>query len=378
MKYHFDYVSRHFRDLMEPAVQRSHAFDAPLSFRVFKNAFIAPYYEWNHSIGCAIDESGDAIKDSECIEWKEDASFYKLDTAAKEHKRVVFLGFLLTGFGHSYTDDLRKLWFLETEEYKSMASLGYELVYTTSWNQTIPENIWEIFRMAGIDIKRSTHITELTQYDEIVIPDNSFRATDSGRIYCKEYVRLLERIKAEIPDPDDCPSKVYFTRTKFSANSKNEYGEKAIERVFRKMGYTVIAPEECPLARQFQLIRGCDSFASTDGSVAHLSLFAKPGTHVTIIVKADYLNFHQVAINELADLDVTYVQAHHSSKANPSYPWWGPFYLCINRFLEKYAGRPLLHLPYWMQLPYWEYTENIPYRAFRRMKRIFRRVTHRL
>ena len=355
MKYHFDCISQGLKDLIEPASLVLHSFDAPLSFRVFKNAYVAPYFEWNHSIGCVIDENGVAVKDSECIEWKENADFYKLDTAEQEHKKAIFLGFLLTGFGHSYTDDLRKFWFLETEKFKSLEALGYEMVYVTSWNRPIPDGTWEIFQLADIDITQARHITNLTRFDEVIVPDNSLRAMDYGRIYCKEYVYLLDRIKAKIADTGDGPSKVYFTRTKFTTHSLKEYGEKKIERVFRRLGYTVIVPEEYPILRQLQLIHGCSSFAATDGSVAHLSLFAKPNTPITVIIKANYLNFHQVMINELADLDVTYVEAHHSSKANPLYPWWGPFYLCINRYLERFVGHPLFHLPYWMCLSYWEY-----------------------
>lgn len=378
MTYHFDYISKELKSLIYPATVVSHRFDAILSFRVFKNAFIAPYYEWNHSIGCIIDESGEAVKDSECIEWKENSNYYRLETAKQEQKKVIFLGFLLTGFGHSYTDNLRKLWFLETEEFKSLAEQGYELVYTTSLNRPIPQNTWEIFQLAGIDITQSRHITELTRFDEIIVPDNCLRAMDYGRVYCKEYLHMLNRIREHIPELENCPSKIYFTRTKFSANSKKEYGEKDIERVFRSKGYTILAPEEYPVLKQLQLVRGCDCFASTEGSVGHLSLFAKRNTAVTIVVKANYLNFHQVMINELADLDVTYIQAHHSSRANSSYPWWGPFYLCINHYLERYIGHPLLHLPFWLRFSYWEYSRNIPYRVYNRIRKYGRNIVNYL
>lgn len=377
MKYTYDFISKKLRNIIEPAGAVSHSFDTPLSFRVFKNAIIAPYYEWNHSIGCVIDENGKAVKDSGCIEWKEDAGYYDLETVVSEHKKVIFLGFLLTGFGHSYTDDLRKFWFLETDEYKTLAEQGYELVYTTSWNRPLPPNDWEIFQLAGIDITQSRQITALTRFDEVIIPDNSLRAMDYGRVYSKEYVTLIDRIKDRIPAPADTPSKVYFTRTKFSVHSLKEYGEKDIESVFRNLGYTIIAPEEYPLLEQLRIVRGCDCFAATDGSVAHLSLFAKPNTAVTIIVKANYLNFHQVMINELADLDVTYVQAHHSSRANRDYPWWGPFYLCINRYLERYAGISIPHLPYWLQPSYWEYCSgNVLHKIYSRLRMAYWNLTH--
>lgn len=377
MKSNYAFISKELRDIIEPAGAVPHSFDTPLSFRVFKNAIIAPYYEWNHSIGCVIDENGKAVKDSECIEWKEDAGYYSIETAVSEHKRVIFLGFLLTVFGHSYTDDLRKFWFLDTEDYKSLSELGYEPVYTTSWNRPLPKSTLEFFQLAGIDITGSRHITTLTRFDEVVIPDNSLRAMDYGRIYSEEYIKLIDRIINRIPVPQDSPSKVYFTRTKFGVHSLKDNGEKNIERVFREMGYTIIAPEEYPILEQLQFVRGCDCFAATDGSVAHLSLFAKPNTAVTIIVKANYLNFHQVMINELADLDVTYVQAHHSSRANRNYPWWGPFYLCINRYLERYAGHSIPHLPYWLHPSYWEYCSgNVLHKIYSRLRMAFWNLTH--
>ena len=371
MKYHFECVSKGFKDLIEPAASVSHSFDTSLSFRLFNNAMVAPYYEWNHSIGCVIDENGEVVKDSECLEWKENAGYYQLDTAESEHKKVIFLGFLLTVFGHSYTDNLRKLWFLDTEEYKAMTEQGYELVYTTGWNRPIPKNVADVFQLAGIDITQARHITTLTRFDEVIIPDNCFRATDLGRIYCNEYIDLLNRIKSSIPETEDGPSKVYFTRTKYKAASRKEYGEKSIERVFRRMGYAVVAPEELPVLEQFQLIRGCDCFAATEGSVSHLSLFAKPGTAVAILTKANYLNVHQVMINELADLDVTYIEANHSSRTDKSYPWWGPFYLCINRYLVRFVGHPICYLPYWLRPSYWEYySGNILHRVYHRIKRV--------
>ena len=372
MNYNFNYISRQLRAIKEPAIHHPHKFEKKLGCGVYKNAYVAPYYDWDKSIGCVIDEKGKAVKDSECLEWKENERYYHLEESECEHKKVVFLGFILTVFGHSYTDDLRKLWFLETNECNTLLSEGAELVYTTSWNLPLPKQVIEMLALAGYDITQAHHIKDLTQFDEVYVPDNSFVASDYGRLYCDAYSEAVERIKSSIPDGKAWGEKIYFSRVKFSKGKKREYGEKSVERVFKKMGYTIIAPEDYSIVEQIQILKQCKQFAATEGSVAHLSLFCKPQTKVVIINKAVYLNFHQVMINEYADLDVTYIEAHHSIKADKDFPWWGPFYLCVNRYLEQYVGHRILHIPYWLLPSYWEYTRNILYRCYNRIRKVFR------
>ena len=372
MNYNFDYISPELKSIIEPAILHTHKFESKLGCRVFKNAYVCPYFDWDKSIGCVIDEIGKVVKDSECIEWKENEDYYNLGESVFEGKTVVFLGFLLTGFGHSYTDDLRKLWFLETEECKLLLQQGARLVYTTSWNNPIPDSVMEIVRMAGFDISQARHITSITQFDEVYVPDNSFIASDNGRLYCDVWAKSIERIRNSVPIANLRIDKVYFSRSKFIRGKKKEYGEKAIERVFRKKRYTIIYPEDHSIIEQIQMVKQCKSFASTEGSVAHLSLFCRSGTEVMIVCKANYLNFHQVMINEYADLNVTYIEAHHSIKVDKLHPWWGPFYLCVNRHLELYVGHRVFHLPYWMMPSYWEYTRNILYKCYNRIRKLLK------
>lgn len=369
MKYTFDYISKQLREIIEPATRQPHKFDAVLGYRSFHNAYVAPYVGWTKSIGCIIDADGQEVKDSECIEWKEDATFFNTNDSLEEHKKVVFLGFLLTGFGHSYTDDLRKLWFLKTEEYKSLLQNGYEVVYTTSWNRPIPRPVMDIISLAGFDLNKARHVTRLTRFDDIIIPDNCFKSTPSGRIYSQEYAEMIDRIKQAVPSSKGGCSKIYFTRASFTSNSKKEYGEHEIERVFERIGYKIVVPEAYSVVEQIQMVRNCTHFASSEGSVSHLSLFCQPGTEVVIINKASYLNFHQVLINEFADLNVTYIEANHSSRVNPEYPWWGPFYFYVNRYMEAFVKHPIPHLPYWLKFSYWEYTRNVLYRIYNRTRK---------
>lgn len=371
MVYDFSFVSPQLRNIIEPATLHSHKMDRTLGCRVFKNAIVAPYIDWDKSVGCVIDESGKVVKESEYYEWRESESFYKMGSHYCEHKKAIFIGFILTVFGHTFTDNFRKLWFLNTSECARLLNGGAVLVYTTNYNQTLPAIAFQMCELAGYDIMQALHITELTQFDEVYIPDNCFTASNFGRLYNNAYVDIINRIKSNVPSGKVLGDKIYFSRTKFSGVSKREYGEKALERVFKKKGYTIIYPEDYSIIEQIQMVRQCEAFASTEGSVAHLSLFCKSGTHVTIINKANYLNCHQVTINEIADLNVTYVEAHHSIKAEKEHPWWGPFYLCVNKYLEHYVGHRVVHLPYWLRPSYWAYSRCILYRCYNRIRKLF-------
>ena len=370
MTYDFQYISEDLKRMIEPATRLSHFFEAQLGTRVFEDAWVAPYLHWDNSIGGVIGRDGAAVKDSECLEWKEDSAYYDTTDSLREHKRVIFLGFLLVGFGHAYTDDLRKLWFLKTDECKALVQEGYELVYTTSWNRPIPPAVWEVFQLAGLDLGGARHITRLTRFDTVVVPDNCFKAADTGRIYCKEFADLIGCINAAVPDRDMGVPRVYFSRSHYMAGQSKERGEKDIERVFQKLGYQIVFPEEHSVSEQIQLVRNCDHFAATEGSIAHLSLFCRPDTDVVIINKANYLNFHQITINELAGLNVTYIEAHHSLRANPDHPWWGPFYLCVTRYLERFVQQPIPRLPYWIRFSYWAYSRNILFKVYNRSRKI--------
>lgn len=75
MSYIFDYISPRLRSIIEPATLHTHSFDKKLGCRYYNHAYVAPYFYWDKSIGCVLDEKGKSIKDSECVEWKENEVF---------------------------------------------------------------------------------------------------------------------------------------------------------------------------------------------------------------------------------------------------------------------------------------------------------------
>mgnify|MGYP002524441012 FL=1 len=351
--------------ILKPAIENSHYSHRQLGCKIYNHAYIAPFYNWRISIGGVADDTKTAIVDSRNAEWEESFEPYENTIPKVEHKVVIFIGVIIAGFGHCFTDDLRKLWFLHTKQCRELLHSGAEIVYTTDINQALPLYARQILQYAGADISSAIHITELTQFDKIIVPDNSFYAQPYGRCYTIEYINSIAAIKNSIVSIScqiDVPEKIYLSRSKFSKRpeSRSEQGEEVIEHQMNKIGYVSIIPEEYSFAEQIYLVSHCKYLATTEGSIAHIVVFCQPHCHVTLFCKARYLNFHQVALNQLANVDVTYVEAHHSLKMNKEIPWYGPFYLCVTSYFEKYLGYRVPHIPYFLRISFWKYMRIVP------------------
>ena len=272
----------------------------------------------------------------------------------------IFIGSFHPVYGHAITDDLRKLWFLNTEEGKRLIAEGYEVVYITTTDSKMPEWHLHILELAGVDTSKLVHLHTTTKYEKIVVPDDSFSGENGLLCYTEVFRSTVETIKANVRQSDfykQAPDNgsYYFTRVGCNDITR-EMGEPALEKVFRKHGYEIIEPERLPFEQQVSLLMKCRRFASTEGSVSHASIFCNQDSEVVILRKADYENKYSVMIADFVDNRTVFIDAHHSSKANPELPMLGPFYLCVTTYLKKYFNRNArgaflaLRPSYWLYL----------------------------
>ena len=271
------------------------------------------------------------------------------------NNKVIFIGSLNNCWGNVISDLFSHLWFVITPECKKLRQEGWTFVCISQYSrQEEPRYLREILKAVGIDEKELYWVDgdNPTNFAEVLVPEACFRNEDGESwftkrypLFCQEFVKLFPKVQPI--------EKVYFTRTKFLSGSSG-MGEAHLEHLFRKQGYTIISPETYSVAEQVSLLSQCTYFAATEGSISHNAVFCRPGTHVIVLKKADYLNGYQRIIDESAELDVTYLTAHHSSKINREFPWYGPFYLCITPQLAKYFGIRF-YCPYWLMPSYWWY-----------------------
>ena len=100
-------------------------------------------------------------------------------------------------------------------------------------------------------------------------------------------------------------------------------------------GYKVIAPEKCTLRELIFYIHNCKEFVSLSGTIPHNIVFARKETRCVIINKTYRINTIQLLLNNLADCNVVYIDAHISLL--PVSPGSGPFMIAVNDNMIKFA-----------------------------------------
>ena len=167
-------------------------------------------------------------------------------------------------------------------------------------------------------------------------PCFSYDKENCQRFFTKEYVDIVNCLESDI-----CPAeykKIYFTRS--GILDKKDFGEKKIEDLFERNGYKILHPEKMSFDEQISLLKGCDSFACTEGSVSHNVIFCKDKTDVVIIRKCNMINGYQMALNSLRDFSVTYIDSNKTVPANKRHPYLGPFFLYMSDLLADYFNLP--------------------------------------
>jgi len=330
--YNFEYIDFPLLHKTQQEASINHFSDEKLACQILDNATLLPfkYLDDNLIGGGVLTQTGEHFSVIDTGEERYDFSEKEV-----ENKDVVavYLGLFHPKWGHCITDNIKKLWFLFTPEYEKLKSDNIQLVYTVFDGFQLNGNFLELLSLLGVDLKLLNPIEKATKFKKLYIPDDSFFQKGRHRYYTEEFKSLLNRI----PKLDGISKydKVYFTRTAFSGA---DYGEKDVEKFFKKLGYKIIAPEKLSFKEQLSVLSNCNTFASTEGSIAHNSLFLKENSTLIVIRKADYINSYQFPINELKNLKVTYIDAHLSIFNHQNQPWIGPFFMYVNDNMQRFSS----------------------------------------
>lgn len=283
-------------------------------------------------------------------------------------RKGIYVGHLLNIWGHCITDNLKKLWFLRTDLCKSLLSDGYE-IYCTIHNGTflIP-NFCQLLEYLGLDASKFKIISEETPFEELFVPQNSL--SDNHQCY-REYKELIDEIWSKIPvSSTSINRKVYFSRSRFG--NRRDFGERYIENVFRGLGYSIIYPELLSLAEQLYILKNCESFAATEGSISHNVMFCKDGTECIILRKTRSCNGYQYTANHLRDLNLVYVDVHLSI-FNIFDNAFGPFFLYVNQNVVDFAKeRGLTIKKHFPKLTFLNYLLHTLYYAIRYRQKVLK------
>lgn len=322
-----------------------------VGYKVYANARILPYIKEKRFSGGVCSTDGRFVDSSALHENAYDGSYaYESTSIERKDTDAVFLGTWIGIYGHAITDNIKKLWFLSSEDYKRL-SPSPELIYNYLGEGELPEYFIEILSSLNIDLRLLKRVDRVTEYSRVIIPDNSFILDGGERFFTDAFKSTIAAICAKGVKMDVYPEKIYLSR-KESANNR-DYGEGHLEEAFQQHGFEIIVPENYSFLEQVALLNHCDCLAATEGSIAHNAVFCKPGAELILLRKSDYVNTYQSAINAMNSLNVSYVDAHHT--INVRDPWVGPFFLWRTRFLNACLGDTVKEESVWFHTKWYKY-----------------------
>lgn len=333
MRYDNKYVDQKALPDLIRQEEFNHVLDRKLSIRTFKNAVVVPRH-WDGTAGAMYGNDGELVSESNIYD--KPASKYDGDAEYCDYD-VLFLGAIFSTWGHCITDFLGRLWPLLSCEH---CALRVVFVRTNSSGR-MPDNYYALLKALGVEKERAFEVQVPTRFKSVTFPDPSFFFCLPQRLRgcTKEYTNTVNAICSYYAGkaPPVVGEAIYLSRSKWSGG-RSDFGEENIERVFRQcLGCRVLHPESMTFTDMFSVLWNCKLLVATDGSIGHNSLFVKPGTKVVFIRKIAHANGFQPVVSQIKELDVTYVDAHWSCLlANPKEPWFGPFFLLVNKRLAEF------------------------------------------
>ena len=282
--------------------------------------------------GGGVDSEWNFIHDSFMHPINQDASY---DPKIFKHsdETAIYLGMFRGVWGHCLTDNIKRFWFLWSDIYRKYFK-GCPLVYVPMWdfdfNIKIP-TFKELVEILGVNPDDLQPITEATRYKNLILPDMSFRFYTYFTDEYRETIDIIRdfALKNYKPLPFN---KAYFF------HGRNQIGEERLAQYFNSKGYAIISPEQLSFKEQLNVLINCESFASLIGSCSHNMIFLRDGSEVILMSRAFYSTGYQEAMNDVHNLNLTYIDFSLSLCVNNDFPWGGPFYYFLSEKLLKYFG----------------------------------------
>lgn len=168
------------------------------------------------------------------------------------------------------------------------------------------QNFRRLLEILDVDVDRLQPITHPTQFENIILPDESIFHDDGQIKFTAEYRETIDRVRdfaLKNQTPTSAKKVYYFHGT-------TQFGEERIAEYFRSKGYAIFSPEKLTLDEQLNLLINAESFASTLGSCSHNSIFLRDNTEVIFIPRAaNRFTVYQSTLNQIYPLNLNYVDS---------------------------------------------------------------------
>lgn len=251
---------------------------------------------------------------------------------------VVYLGPISWHWGNFLLDYIARMWYLLDRPIPERIVYCGSHLDPGSFGSNHAKFL-EVFSLLDVPAERLLDVRVPTAFQSVTVPEPAY---EPGGSLTPMYRRIYERISANVEDrlpreaTHSCARRIYFTRTRL--DHRKEVGEEAIENLFARNGYEIVAPESHSVASQVSMVRSCAVMVSLEGTVAHNVIFAKSSTSQVILRKQSWLNPRQVVINQAVGNSVVYIDAFMEPlRRYPRSHDDGPFWVRVGGELRRFA-----------------------------------------
>lgn len=261
-------------------------------------------------LGGAVDSDGNLVE--ACV-GRSFGGYYEADMAhaLRIHETVYYVPVVPRHWGHFLVDVLSRLWFVVDQDE------GYRIAFCgEGWPEDrITGNYLQALTYLGVEEERLLFVDQVMRFDRIIIPSATFGASDEKTYQSFRYQKVINRITQSAMASSEVTmlnpiKRIYFTRTGFYRAKVNEIGEKEIERMFQKNGYTIISPEKKSLSEQIFYFQTAEEVVSLSGTIPHNIVFAGENTQLIILNRTCVPNYTQLKLNQMFHIPVTYVDCY--------------------------------------------------------------------
>ena len=300
-------------DAAKKFFDKNYFVDRKLGFKIIEHGMILPHKKTiegqpknSWGFGGIVDGDGNYVKSS-FISESSTGGFYALqpETIQYRPETVIYLTMFYNIWGHVLTDNIRRLWFLNTDVFKREFK-NCPIVYIP-WHEgeytidTMPDAA-RLLEILGVDLDRLQPITQPTRFDKIILPDGSFSSGFTNEY--RETIDIVRQFALKNRTPTSS-KKIYFFY------GRNQVGEERLAEYFKSKGYEIINHKQrSDFDEELNLLINCESFAAPLGSCAHNSIFLRDGTETIFILRAaNSFAGYQTKINQVNNLNANYADS---------------------------------------------------------------------
>lgn len=298
---------------------KNHFVDKKLHFRIIERGTLLPHKEvfvngrWTWGFGGIVDRKGEFVKSS-FVYSGTGGAYTPSEEIQRSPATVIYLGLFYHVWGHTLTDNLRRLCFLKSEIFNSYFK-NCMIVYlpwggVLSLDHPQQKGFRRLLEILEVDVNRLQPIYHSVQFENIIMPDESFFATEKNKNeknFTAEYRETIDWIRhfALKNQTPTSSKKVYFFY------GRNQIGEERMAEYFKSKGYEIITnAQRSNVDEELNILINAESFASTIGSCAHNSVFLRDGIETIFIPRSgNAFTGFQTAINQVNQLNANYVDS---------------------------------------------------------------------